>query len=124
MSIENSLDANKIIQRLKQVVNVKTNFELAEILEIKPNTISSWKKRGNLDLNKIISLCEYYKVSVDWLLYGKTEQCISSTTERQDPTDKILQMLETMTEEQKRDVLKYVEKEKLFEEFIKTRKIA
>ncbi len=33
-------------------------------------------------------------------------------------------MLESMTDEQKRDVLKYAEKEKLWEELMETRKVA
>ena len=121
MSIKNSLDANKIIQRVKDVVGVKTNYELSELLEIKPNTISSWKKRGNIDLNKIISICEHYKVSTDWVLYGKGGECVPAAN---DPTEKIMKMLESMTDEQRRDVLKYVEKEKLWEEVIKRQKLA
>ncbi len=48
MSIKNSLDVSKIIQRVKDVVGVQTNFKLAELLEIKANTISNWKKEGLL----------------------------------------------------------------------------
>jgi len=121
MSIENSLNANKIIQRVKDVIGIKTNYELSKVLQIKPNTISSWKKRGNIDLNKIISICEQYKISTDWILYGKGGECVAAPN---DPTNKIMEMLESMTDEQRRDVLKYVEKEKLLEELMKNRKIA
>ncbi|SMC69484.1 Bacteriophage CI repressor helix-turn-helix domain-containing protein [Desulfocicer vacuolatum DSM 3385] len=121
MSRDNVLHVHNILMRVKLILNLKTDAELAKILEIKPTTISAWKRRGNIDLNKIITLCNPMNVSMDWLLYGKGEECIPAAN---DPTEKIIKMLESMTDEQRRDVLKYVEKEKLWEEVIKRQKLA
>lgn len=127
MSIKNSLDANKIIKRVKECLQIKRDVELAILLDVKQNTISSWKKRNNIDLNKIISICEPTGISIDYLLYGKCEKCKLSNQIEQadhDPTTKIIEMLESMTSDQKRDVLKYAEKEKFIEELIQSRKTA
>ncbi len=121
MSRDNVLDVHKILTRVKLVLNLKTDAELAKTLEVKPTTISAWKRRENIDLTKIITLCNSMDVSMDWLLYGKGEERVEASS---DPTEKIIKMLETMTDEQKRDVLKYVEKEKLLDELMKSRKIA
>ncbi len=123
MSNKKALDVESIIERVKECVGVKTNLELSDLLGIKQNTVSAWKKRGNIDLASIITLCEPTGVSMDWLLYGKGGRC-EGPSKGIDPTDKIMEMLETMTEEEKRDVLKYVEKEKFWKELMESRKIA
>lgn len=48
------LDANDVIRRLKQLLGFKTDLELANLLGIKPNTLSSWKIRETLRYDKII----------------------------------------------------------------------
>ncbi|MBF0227983.1 MAG: helix-turn-helix domain-containing protein [Desulfamplus sp.] len=124
MSNEKLLDVIKIIERAKECLKIKTNTELANRLNLKQNTISAWKKRGNIDLTAVITLCATAGVSIDWLLYGKGECGLVEQVDKNDPKYKIVEMLDTMTEEQKRDVLKYAEKEKLFEELIKSKKSA
>jgi len=113
MSIKKLQDVIGIIERAKLVLGIKTDTELANILKINQSTVASWRRRGNIDLVAIINLCN--NVSTDWLIYGK-----GSPEDAADPiTKKILTMLEGMDEEQKRDVLRYVKKEKLLEELLK-----
>jgi len=57
MQENNAQIAKNIINRLKQNLKVQTDTRLSEILNIKPNTISSWKKRNTLDYSKIIEKC-------------------------------------------------------------------
>ncbi len=57
MQENNTQIAKNIIDRLKQNLKVQTDTRLSEILNIKPNTISSWKKRNTLDYSKIIEKC-------------------------------------------------------------------
>jgi len=57
MQENNAQIAKNIIDRLKKTLKVETDTRLAEILNIKPNTISSWKKRNTLDYSKIIDKC-------------------------------------------------------------------
>jgi len=113
MSKEKAFDVIGIIERAKKYLKIRTDTELATLLNIKQNTVSAWRKRGNIDLISVINLCA--NVSTDWLIYGK-----GSPEDGIDPvTKKILTMLEGMDEEQKRDVLRYVKKEKLLEELLK-----
>jgi len=113
MSSKKSLNVTEIIERAKQALGIETDYELAELLEVTHSTIANWKRRGNINLIAIVTLCD--SVDAEWLLFGKGTQENST-----DPvTKKILTMLEGMDEEQKRDVLRYVKKEKLLEELLK-----
>ena len=68
MSSKNSLDVNKIIERTRSALNIRTDAELAKVLNLRPNTIAMWKTRGYVDLHAILTICKH--VSADWLIYG------------------------------------------------------
>ncbi|MGG5507751.1 MULTISPECIES: LexA family transcriptional regulator [unclassified Myroides] len=51
------LDANEVIRKLKELLGFKTDLELANLLGIKPNTLSSWKIRETVRFDKIIEVC-------------------------------------------------------------------
>lgn len=53
-----SQNAKLIIDRIKQKLNIGSDKALCQLLDIKQNTLSTWKKRDTLDFNKIISFCE------------------------------------------------------------------
>lgn len=111
MSTVKSLDVTGVIERVKVFLGVKTDTELSNLLNIKQNTISAWRKRGNLNLEIIIPVCA--GVDFNWLLYG------TGNMQRGEPeaiTDKVLALLNDMDDEQKRDVLRYTEKERLIHE--------
>jgi len=57
MDKEHSLNADAVIKKLKKLLQVKTDIQLSEILNVKSNTISTWKKRNSLDFNSIIAVC-------------------------------------------------------------------
>ncbi|WP_060873621.1 helix-turn-helix domain-containing protein [Myroides odoratus] len=61
------LNANDVIRRLKQLLGFKTDLELANLLEIKPNTLSSWKIRETLRYDKIIEVCKQHKIDLNEL---------------------------------------------------------
>ncbi|MBI5788152.1 MAG: helix-turn-helix transcriptional regulator [Candidatus Schekmanbacteria bacterium] len=67
----------------------------------------------------IFKIAEVGNVSLDWLFTGK-EPVISSSVDL--VTEKILQMLDGMSEDKKRDVLKYTEKEKLLNQLLEERR--
>lgn len=62
--------ASVIIKKLKSSLNIKTDLELAQILDVKPNTISSWKKRNSLQFETIIGLCKEHKIDLNELFYS------------------------------------------------------
>lgn len=53
-----SQNAKLIIQTIKDSLGIKNDKEFCKILDIKQNTLSTWRKRDTLDFNKIISICE------------------------------------------------------------------
>ncbi|NPV35104.1 MAG: hypothetical protein HPY80_00390 [Bacteroidales bacterium] len=58
-----------IIERLKTYFQIVTDIELAKILGIKPNTISTWRNRNSIDWNLIFAKCE--NINLNWLLTGE-----------------------------------------------------
>lgn len=72
MQEKTSQNANLILQKLKFALKVRTDIELSEILNVKPNTISSWKKRDTLDYSGIIAICELYEIDLNDIFYTKS----------------------------------------------------
>lgn len=62
---------NEVITRLKQLLGYKSDLELAQVLEIKPNTLSTWKKRETLAYDKIIAVCKKYKIDLNDLFLAQ-----------------------------------------------------
>ncbi|WP_284652233.1 LexA family transcriptional regulator [Flavobacterium terrisoli] len=60
------------MQKLKFALKIRTDIELSEFLNVKPNTISSWKKRDTLDYSSIIAICELYEIDLNDIFYNKT----------------------------------------------------
>lgn len=120
MSTKKSLDVQKIIERAKQVIGISTDTELANLLNIKQNTVSSWKRRGNIDLIPILALCA--DVSADWLLYGIGSPELGTEMDR--TTRLINEMIRDMEEEQRREILKKIQVEKLLNNLLQERKAA
>ena len=65
MQEKNAHYAKNILKRLKKTLNISTDTSLSEILDIKPNTISSWKKRNTLDYSKIIDKCIEFNIDLN-----------------------------------------------------------
>lgn len=72
--------AKGVIRRLKEFLKIKTDLELATILGVKPNTISSWKKRNSLQFETIIELCKKSNIDLNELFYSDV---INYKSERQ-----------------------------------------
>jgi len=72
MSSKDSLDVNKVLERLKSVLELDTDTQLAETLDLKPNSLSMQRARNSLNHNRIVPLCDKEGISLDWL-YGFEE---------------------------------------------------
>lgn len=66
-------NANLILERLSEVLEVRTDKALSEVLNVKPNTISSWKSRNSIDYPLVIALCEERGINLNWLFAGKED---------------------------------------------------
>lgn len=71
MQENKSQNAINVIDRLKKALKIKTDIELSEFLNIKPNTISTWKKRDSVDFDSIISICELYELDLNEIFLNK-----------------------------------------------------
>lgn len=67
MQDNNSQNANLILKKLKKSLKITSDIQLSEILNVKPNTVSTWKKRNTLDYKLIISICELYEIDLNYL---------------------------------------------------------
>ncbi|MDR0207055.1 MAG: helix-turn-helix domain containing protein [Bacteroidales bacterium] len=64
-------DKTLILNRIKQVMGLKTDKELAQFLEITPQTLSNNIKRNSIDLENVLSKCEL--INLNWLFTGSGE---------------------------------------------------
>ena len=71
MSTDKYHNCEEIIARVKIFLNVHTGKDLSKALGVSENAISTWKKRGSLDMGKILLACE--GINQAWLLSGKGE---------------------------------------------------
>ncbi len=74
MQEHHSLNANLILKKLKKSLKINTDIQLSEFLNIKPNTISTWKKRNSLDYASIISICELYEIDLNDIFFEKKKE--------------------------------------------------
>ena len=63
------LDKRLILDRIKELYQLKNNAKLASFLGIPPTTLSSWYSRNTLDLDIIYEKC--VEIDWQWLLTGK-----------------------------------------------------
>lgn len=71
-----TFSSKKIIERLKEALEINSDSALAERLKVTKGTLSNWKARNSLDFEKVFSVCDL--ISVDWLLTGKGEMLKST----------------------------------------------
>lgn len=66
-----SQSAINIIDRLKEELSINTDKNLCKLIDIKPNTLSTWKKRDSLDFNKVIALCESKNLDLNYIFFNE-----------------------------------------------------
>lgn len=76
------LQANEVIKRLKQLLGYKNDLELAKLLGIKPNTLSSWKVRETLRYDKIIEICKKHKIDLNDLFLAHPNSVLNVDLEK------------------------------------------
>lgn len=69
-------DIENIIERMKQVTETKTDLELAAVLGIRSNTISTWRKRRSIPYEHLDHLAQAKSILLDWFLdEGSAKSC-------------------------------------------------
>ncbi|MGG5506934.1 MULTISPECIES: helix-turn-helix domain-containing protein [unclassified Myroides] len=67
---QNTSSSIDVLTKLKVQLGVKSSKKLAQIFDLKPNTISSWKKRNTLCYAKIIEVCKQHQIDLNELFYS------------------------------------------------------
>lgn len=81
MQENNMQNATEIISRLKEMLKIRKDIQLAEFLNVRPNTISTWKKRNTLDYDALVRICDLYELDLNEVLLGrKRHGAVSSET--------------------------------------------
>jgi transcriptional regulator with XRE-family HTH domain len=59
-----------IIERIKERFSLKNETQVAKLLNVEQNTLSSWKKRNKIPYDKLDELALRNQISLDWILSG------------------------------------------------------
>lgn len=63
-----------IFERMKGVINARTDKELREELGAYQSTFSNWKNRNSLPLDVATDFAQKHSVDLNWLLLGEDKQ--------------------------------------------------
>lgn len=67
-------EIDRILGKMKELTDVKTDVELAEILEIPIKTLSMWRFRESIPAKRLIEFADKLNISVDELKNGNTTE--------------------------------------------------
>ena len=68
---------DEVIERVKEIFNVKSDADVARALKIEPGTFSYARKKGNLPAVEILHAIQHKGVSIEWVFYGLGEPKIT-----------------------------------------------
>ena len=67
----------EILEKMKQVAQVRTDSDLSEALGVSPQTLSSWKGRDSIPYAICIDFAQARGVSLDWLFGSQSDTLLS-----------------------------------------------
>jgi hypothetical protein len=65
------LNVEDVINKLKQIFNVKTDVELSRILGFSDRVVTTWKQRNTLNFEKIIEIAIKENIDLNYLFKSK-----------------------------------------------------
>lgn len=72
-----NVNYDDLIERMKRAGTLKNDSAVARVLDVTPQALSNYKKRGKMPLNLVLKFVTIYNcgdgpdLSFDWLLLGK-----------------------------------------------------
>ncbi len=66
----------EVIKKMKNVLNIDSNIELANYLKVSYNTLNTWIKRGKIPQEVIYDFCQNNSCSFDYLLIDKPKSTL------------------------------------------------
>lgn len=70
---QNQALVRDIVDRMKSVIGVSKDVDLADHLGGARSTLSVWKKRGSIPVDECIRIATEKNISLDWLMLGRGE---------------------------------------------------
>lgn len=64
------MNANEVIDRVKDAMNIEQDQELASRLSVSRSTIAAWRRRGSIPAKYLSEMMIEGTISLDWLLTG------------------------------------------------------
>lgn len=127
------IDVEAVIDRLKKVLDARSDTALAKALGTTPQTLSSWKSRGSVPYALCVEVSDKHGVSLDWLIRGKSnyESPVTSALEVRDtgtsyglsPREQaVLDLFNNLNPEQQKEVLRDAEEKQRIAEMEKNLK--
>lgn len=64
------LNSEQILKKIKDLLQLKTDNELSEVLKLSHRSrINYWKNNNYIEIDKILNLCYNYNISLDYLFF-------------------------------------------------------
>jgi hypothetical protein len=83
-----STDANAVIDRLREVVGVRTDTALCDVLGFGSSVVSTWRRRGHIPYAECVAAATRAQIPLDWLLLGRgTHGAGAGDAQSQDVTE-------------------------------------
>src|SRR5680860_432708 len=70
---DKSLLAEQMIDRMKSVLKVTMDKDIATHFDIKQASVHNWRKRGTVPFEQCVQLALEKGISLDWLIIGRNE---------------------------------------------------
>ncbi len=62
-----------VIEKMKWAGRLKNDSAVARVLEVTPQALSNYKKRGEMPSDLVLAFSERFGITLDWLLTGSGE---------------------------------------------------
>ena len=63
-----------ILERMKQVLDVKSDRQVALSIDVAPDNLNRWKKRNSIPIEKLTEFAMEHGLDMDWLLLGRDKE--------------------------------------------------
>lgn len=75
------IEINEVLSRLKNILNIKKDIELAIFLDIDPDILSAWKKNNSVNYKYLINQCLLNGIKLDKVFNVQRQNIIQATFE-------------------------------------------
>lgn len=61
----------EILERLKAVLDVRTDYQFSKLVGINPGNVSVWKKRDSIPFKLLAKISDKHSINYNYILYGE-----------------------------------------------------